>query len=250
MNYPEVGEVDDGDVRCACHLRKSLRKSIYGNQLRKLDGVDSSGDSVMDKVDVVEADVGTNDQAVEQIWETSTSDIPCSVENEAGVEVANDRPDRFAEPSTIRNATVDQSSAFEDPGNAPILPSVEKAINAQNTGTRSSGGESEVEEEVIGLEHFSDAKYEREDEEEDDQGKDTIFRLSEGLDFGLGNVGNKGPNQQNVNVNAVNSSSDCGDSDDLRSMSSGDEAGTTSNSGKEVWFNPSTDMVDPKFQIG
>lgn len=33
MNLPEVGEVDDGDVGCACHLRGSLRKSIYGTFL-------------------------------------------------------------------------------------------------------------------------------------------------------------------------------------------------------------------------
>ncbi|CAA3014354.1 Hypothetical predicted protein [Olea europaea subsp. europaea] len=38
---------------------------------------------------------------------------PVYVENEAGVEVANDEPAGFAEPSTIGSATVDQSSAFE-----------------------------------------------------------------------------------------------------------------------------------------
>ncbi|CAA2999577.1 Hypothetical predicted protein [Olea europaea subsp. europaea] len=36
------------------------------------------------------------------------------VENEARVEVVNDQPVGFAEPSTIGSATVDQSSAFED----------------------------------------------------------------------------------------------------------------------------------------
>ncbi|CAA3031021.1 Hypothetical predicted protein [Olea europaea subsp. europaea] len=113
MNSPEVGEVDDGDVGCACHLRRSLWKPVYGDQLRESDGVDSSGDGVMDNVDVVEAQVSANDQPVEQIQETSTSDKPCSVENETGVEVANDELARFAEPSTIGNATVDRSSAFE-----------------------------------------------------------------------------------------------------------------------------------------
>ncbi|CAA3016413.1 Hypothetical predicted protein [Olea europaea subsp. europaea] len=204
INSPEVGEVDDGDIGCVCHLRGSLR-----------------GDRIVDNVDVVQAQVGANDQPVEQIWETSTSDIPCSVENEEGVEVANDQPTRFAEPSTIGSATLDQSSAFEgasrvddhgnmqfegatgleypidtqfeqptiegamgledpvdtqfeqptfegamgledpidtkfeqptsegatglqDLGNALVEPFVEEAINAQNTGTRSSDDESEV----------------------------------------------------------------------------------------------------------
>ncbi|CAA3019148.1 Hypothetical predicted protein, partial [Olea europaea subsp. europaea] len=127
--------------------------------------------------------------------------------------------------------TSEGATRLEDLGNAPVEPSVEEAINAQNTSTGSSGGKSE------------------EDVEEDDQGEDTFFRLSEGLDMELGNVSNEGPNQQNVNVNAVNSGLNYGNSDDLRSMSSGDQAGATSNSKKEVWFDPSTDMEDSKFQI-
>ncbi|CAA2996344.1 Hypothetical predicted protein [Olea europaea subsp. europaea] len=215
MNSPEVGEVDDEDVGHACHLRGSLRKPVY-------DGVDSSGDSVMDNVDIVEAQVGANDQPVEQIRETPTSDIPCSVENEAGVEVANDELAGFTEPSTIgrledpadtqfeqptfegttrledlvdtqfEQPTFEGATGMEDLGNVPVEPSVEEAINAQNTGTGSSGGELEVEEKDndSGLEHFFDSEYEQEDVEEDDQGEDTFFRLSDGLDFGLGNVSN------------------------------------------------------------
>ncbi|CAA2978007.1 Hypothetical predicted protein [Olea europaea subsp. europaea] len=137
MNSPEVGEVDDRDVRY---------------------GVDSRGDSVVDNVDVVEAQVDANDQPVEQIWETSTSDIPCSVENEAVVEVANDPVDTQFEQSTFEGATgledpVDTqfeqptsegATGLEDLGNTPVEPSVEEEINAQNTGTASSGGESET----------------------------------------------------------------------------------------------------------
>ncbi|CAA2981790.1 Hypothetical predicted protein [Olea europaea subsp. europaea] len=116
MNSPEVGEVNDGDVGCACHLRGSLRKSVYvtdmetgeilesvcvnnedmevghksmfaievfdntkegddcyvvdefeGDQLRESDGVDSRENSVVDNVDVVEAQVGAKDQPMEQM---------------------------------------------------------------------------------------------------------------------------------------------------------------------------------------
>ncbi|CAA2994799.1 Hypothetical predicted protein [Olea europaea subsp. europaea] len=200
MNSPKVGKVDDGDVGCACHLRGSLQKSVC-------------------------------------------------VENEAGVEVVNDQPAGFAKPSTIGSATVDQSSAFEgasgvdDHGNMqfegaigledPVDTQFEQPTFEGATGLEdsvytvraahirgSSGGKSEVEEEDndIGLEYFSDSKYEQEDVEEDDQGEDTFFRLSEGLDIGLGNVSNEGPNQQNVNVNVTNSGLDYGNSDDLRSF--------------------------------
>ncbi|CAA2954713.1 Hypothetical predicted protein [Olea europaea subsp. europaea] len=151
MNSLEVGEVDDGDVGCLCHLRGSLRKSVYGDQLRESDSVDSREDNVVDNVDVVEAQVGANDQPVEQIWETSTSDIPCSVENEAGVEVANDPVDTKFEQSTfegamglqnlvdtVRAAHVRGCTGLEDLGNAHVEPFVEEFINAQNTGTRRS----------------------------------------------------------------------------------------------------------------
>ncbi|CAA3002145.1 Hypothetical predicted protein [Olea europaea subsp. europaea] len=154
MNSPEIGEVDDGDVGCAYHLRRSLRKP---DQLRESDGVDSRGDGVVDNVDVVEAQVGANDQLVEQIWETSTSDIPCSVENEARVEVANDPVDTQFEQPTFEGAMgledpVDTqfeqpmsegSTGLEDLRNTLVKPSVEEAINAQNTDIGSSGGESE-----------------------------------------------------------------------------------------------------------
>ncbi|CAA2954361.1 Hypothetical predicted protein [Olea europaea subsp. europaea] len=126
--------------------------------LRESDVVDSRGDSVVDNVDVVEAQVGTNDQSVEQIWETSTSDIPCSVENEAGVEVANDPIDtQFKQPTfegamgledpvdtQFEQPTSEGATGLDDLENAPVEPSVEEAINAQNIGTGSSGGESQT----------------------------------------------------------------------------------------------------------
>ncbi|CAA2986267.1 Hypothetical predicted protein [Olea europaea subsp. europaea] len=112
MNSSEVGEVDDGDVGCVCHLRGSLRKPVYGDQLRESDDVDSRIDSVVDNVDVVEAQGAT------------------------GLEDPVDT--KFEQP------TSEGATGLEDLGNAPVEPSIEEAINAQNTGAGPSDGESKT----------------------------------------------------------------------------------------------------------
>lgn len=95
-----------------------------------------------------------------------------------------------------------------------------------------------------GLEHFSNYEYEQVNIVEDNQDEGTYFRFSEGFDLGVRNVGNDQPPEQIEN--AENIGTNYGDSNDLRSMSSGDKAGFTN----EVWFNTATDMDDPKFKTG
>lgn len=97
------------------------------------------------------------------------------------------------------------------------------------------------------LENFTDPDYEQNEEEHGDNDDDnTFFRLSEGFYIG-GDTGNVQDNEESEGSDA---GTDYLDSDDLRSLPSDEEDGGTSIRYKESWFNPATDMEDPKFKIG